>query len=100
MLDILKWEFSAQCERQSAKSSDKERIRMKRVYKTPKAVLVDFCYDEQVVAASSGVAMHGDPQQIGKCQQSDESTCKYFWLDILGGICKAEPHSFPGFPVA
>ena len=100
MPDILKREFSAQCERQSAKSSDKERIRMKRVYKTPKAVLVDFCYDEQVVADSSGVALFGDPNHIGKCQQSSEITCMYFWLDFSSGICQSKPFSLRGFPVA
>lgn len=74
---------------------------MKRVYKTPKAVLVDFCYDEQVVADSSGgVALFGDPQQIGRCQQTSEKTCMHFWNDIIGGICKAEPVSLLGFPVA
>ena len=72
---------------------------MKRVYKTPKAVLVDFCYDEQVVADSSGVALHGDPNHIGKCQQSNEKTCVYFWLD-LGGQCVEKPVSLLGFPVA
>ncbi len=74
---------------------------MKRVYKTPKAVLVDFCYDEQVVADSSGgVASHGDPNHIGRCQQTSEKTCVHFWNDIIGGICKAEPFSLRGFPVA
>lgn len=102
MPDILKREFSAQCERQSAKSSDKERIRMKRVYKTPKAVLVDFCYDEQVVATSGGgnTAQYGDPNHIGRCQQSSETTCMYFWLDFSSGICQSKPFSLRGFPVA
>lgn len=75
---------------------------MKRTYKTPKAMLVDFCYDEQVVATSGGggTAHYGDPNHIGKCQQSSEITCVYFWLNILGGECKAEPVSLLGFPVA
>lgn len=73
---------------------------MKRVYKTPKAVLVDFCYDEQVVADSSGgVASHGDPNHIGRCQQSDARTCVYFWLN-LGSQCEHKPVSLLGFPVA
>lgn len=72
---------------------------MKRVYKTPKAVLVDFCYDEQVVAASSGVALHGDPNQIGKCQQSSENSCVSFWNTSIAGQCKYDPLSIPGFPV-
>ena len=57
---------------------------MKRVYKTPKAVLVDFCYDEQVVADSSGVALFGDPNHIGN----------------LGSQCEHKPVSLLGFPVA
>lgn len=75
---------------------------MKRTYKTPKAMLVDFCYDEQVVATSGGggTALFGDPNHIGRCQQTSENTCVHFWLDIIGGICKAKPLSFPGFPVA
>lgn len=72
---------------------------MKRVYKTPKAVLVDFCYDEQVVAASSGVALHGDPNQIGKCQQRSEYSCVAFWDTSIAGQCTYEPFSIPGFPV-
>lgn len=74
---------------------------MKRVYKTPKAVLVDFCYDEQVVATSGGgnTAQYGDPNQIGRCQQSDARTCVYFWLN-LGSQCEHKPFSLRGFPVA
>lgn len=74
---------------------------MKRVYKTPKAVLVDFCYDEQVVATSGGgnTAQYGDPNHIGRCQQSDPSTCVHFWLDV-GSICQSKPVSLLGFPVA
>ena len=71
---------------------------MKRTYKTPKAVLVDFCYDEQVVAASSGVAPHGDPQHIGRCQQSSETSCVVFWYPDQGQPCQLEPFSLPGFP--
>lgn len=71
---------------------------MKRTYKTPKAMLVDFCYDEQVTAASSGVALHGDPNHIGRCQQSSETTCVYFWSTVINQ-CRAEPFSISGFPV-
>ncbi len=74
---------------------------MKRVYKTPKAVLVDFCYDEQVVATSGGgnTAQYGDPNHIGRCQQSSETTCVYFWLAV-GRLCEHKPFSLLGFPVA
>lgn len=72
---------------------------MKRTYKTPKALLVDFCYDEQVTAASGGTALYGDPNHIGKCQQSDEMTCVYFWSMLIAGQCESKPHSIPGFPV-
>ena len=71
---------------------------MKRTYKTPKAVLVDFCYDEQVVAASSGVAPHGDPDHIGRCQQSSPESCRAFWNDNYPGKCLYEPFAIPGFP--
>lgn len=64
---------------------------MKRVYKAPKAVLIDFTYDEQVTAASSGVALYGDPQQIGRCQQSSADSCMYFWDS--DAFCQAAPMS-------
>ena len=73
---------------------------MKKTYKTPKAKLVNFCYDEQITAASGGVALHGDPQQIGKCQQSSETSCVHFWsMSTTDGQCKSDPLSVPGFPV-
>ena len=65
---------------------------MKRVYKTPKAKLVDFTYDEQVVAESSGVSTHGDPQHIGRCQQSSETSCVYFWTAGTT-VCQSAPFS-------
>lgn len=52
---------------------------MKRTYKKTKAIHVDFHYDVQVKAESSGVALYGDPQHIGRCQQSSETSCVYFW---------------------
>lgn len=72
---------------------------MKRTYKTPKAKLVNFCYDEQITAASSGVALHGDPQHIGRCQQSSETSCVHFWSMLIANQCKSDPYSIPGFPV-
>lgn len=67
---------------------------MKRVYKTPKAKLVDFTYDEQVVAESSGVALYGDPDHVGRCQQSSETSCRYFWNDSYPvGTCQSAPFS-------
>ena len=65
---------------------------MKKTYKAPKVLQIDFNYDEQVVAESSGVALHGDPQHIGKCQQSDEKTCVAFWT--VGSMpCEFNPFS-------
>lgn len=65
---------------------------MKRTYKTPKAIHVDFQYDVQVKAASSGVSSHGDPNQIGRCQQSSETSCTYFWIaDTV--LCQSNPFS-------
>ena len=72
---------------------------MKKPYKTPKARLVDFCYDEQITAASSGVALHGDPNHIGRCQQSSETSCVHFWSMLIEGQCKSEPFIIPGFPI-
>ena len=67
---------------------------MKRTYKTPKAVHVDFSYDEQVTASSMGnVATYGDPQEIGRCQQSNENTCMVFWNDDYPGKCQWLPFS-------
>ena len=67
---------------------------MKREYCKPKAMVVDFCYDEQVTAASGNVATYGDPQHIGKCQQSSATTCKHFWTNSV--FCEANPLSLSG----
>ena len=67
---------------------------MKRTYQKPKAVHVDFQYEEQVVASSSdsGVALFGDPQHIGRCQQSSETSCVVFWVGT-SEVCKMDPFS-------
>ena len=69
---------------------------MKRMYKTPKAIHVDFHYDVQVRATSPGggedVAPFGDPQKIGYCQQSNPASCMYFWLTD-SGYCQSAPMS-------
>ena len=65
---------------------------MKRKYKTPKAIHVDFHYDVQVKAASSGVALYGDPNHIGYCQQSNPTTCTYFWK-ADSTACQSTPMS-------
>ena len=67
---------------------------MKKAYCKPKAMAVDFCYDEQVTASSGNVSLHGDPQHIGRCQQSSDTSCVYFWTDRT--FCKADPMSRPG----
>lgn len=72
---------------------------MKKTYKTPKAKLVNFCYDEQITAESGNTSSHGDPNHIGRCQQSDPATCAHFWSMSIAGQCKEESHSIPGFPV-
>ena len=63
---------------------------MKRSYKTPKVMRIDFCYNEQVVAKSGNVANYGDPQEIGRCQQSSSTSCMVFWKD---SYCQLEPFS-------
>lgn len=70
----------------------KEESRVKRTYKTPKAIHVDFHYDVQVKAASSDLGVYGDPQQIGRCQQNNEYTCVYFW-NADGPLCQSDPFS-------
>ena len=67
---------------------------MKKAYCKPKAMVVDFCYDEQVTAASGNVATYGDPYHIGKCQQSSDTSCVHFWLDRK--FCVADPLSLSG----
>ena len=64
---------------------------MKRMYKTPKVKYVDFTYDEQVKADSSGVALYGDPHHIGRCQQSKPDSCVYFWSSQP--VCQSAPMS-------
>lgn len=65
---------------------------MKRTYKTPKAIHVDFHYDVQVKAASGGVALYGDPNGIGRCQQSSETSCVHFWT-VGAQVCESNPFS-------
>lgn len=67
---------------------------MKKAYRKPKAMVVDFCYDEQVTASSGNVATYGDPQHIGLCQQSSATACMHFWTDW--SKCQEAPHSRPG----
>ena len=68
---------------------------MKKAYKAPKVVMIDFTYDEQVTATSTpggNVANWGDPDRTGYCQQSSETSCRYFWI---GGTdwCTSAPFS-------
>lgn len=63
---------------------------MKRIYETPKALHVDFHYDVQVKAASGYVATYGDPNQIGRCQQSSATACTYFWTAGTT-LCQSNP---------
>lgn len=67
---------------------------MKKQYRTPRAVKVDFTFDEHVTATSSGaIATYGDPQQIGRCQQSSPTACMVFWTAEYGTMCKTDPLS-------
>ena len=65
---------------------------MKRTYKKPKAIHVDFHYDVQVKATSSGVALYGDPDHIGRCQQSSAENCRHFWT-VGTMVCAFNPFS-------
>lgn len=65
---------------------------MKRTYEKTKAIHMDFHYDVQVKAASGGVALYGDPNHIGRCQQSSETSCVYFWT-VGAQVCEYNPFS-------
>lgn len=66
---------------------------MKRTYQTPKAIHLDFHYDERVTAESGGdLAPYGDPNNIGYCQQSNPNSCTYFW-NADGPLCQSDPFS-------
>lgn len=65
---------------------------MKRTYVTPKAKRIDFTYDVQVTAESSGVSLFGDPDHIGRCQQSSAETCRHFWT-VGAQTCESNPYS-------
>lgn len=64
---------------------------MKRIYKTPKAIHVDFHYDVQVTATSGDTAPFGDPNKTGYCQQSNPTSCVIFWNDAT--YCQSAPLS-------
>jgi hypothetical protein len=51
---------------------------MKREYTTPKAELVRFNYNDQVVVASGWVATYGSGDDIQRCQQSATSCTTYY----------------------
>lgn len=65
---------------------------MKRTSKTPKAIHVDFRYDVQGKAESGGVALYGDANHIGRCQQSSETSCAHFWT-VGAQVCGSNPFS-------
>lgn len=67
---------------------------MKKAYCKPKAMVVDFCYDEQVTASSGNTSLHGDPQHIGRCQQTSTTACVHFWTDRT--YCAADPLNLSG----
>ena len=66
---------------------------MKKAYKAPKAMMIDFIYDEQIRAESAGDwGKVGDPDSVGLCQQMDPTRCRVFWMDGSAALsCKADP---------
>ena len=64
---------------------------MKRTYKTPKAIHVDFQYEEQVRADSGYVSGYGDSDRHGYCQQNSPTSCRQFWFDST--YCASDPWS-------
>lgn len=67
---------------------------MKRTYRTPKAVLVDFCFDEQVKAQSSDIAPYQDPPpKLDRCRQWYSTDCSVFWDTVVNaGVCVSMPY--------
>jgi hypothetical protein len=65
----------------------KGESQMKRNYTTPKAELVKFDYNDQVVVASGAVGTYGSAAGIDRCQQSSTS-CSLFYS---GSGCKQQP---------
>ena len=61
---------------------------MKHVYKKPKAVLVDFHYDEQVTA-NSNVGNFGRYGNVAimVCQYSGGTGCSFFFSEGDGALC-------------
>lgn len=62
---------------------------MKNVYKKPKAILVDFHYDEQVTALSNvgEYGKYGNPA-VGVCQFSKNVDCgRFFNPEVHGNLC-------------
>ena len=51
---------------------------MKREYMTPKAELVNFNFDNQVVVASGVVGNYGTGLNIDRCQQASTSCTAYY----------------------
>lgn len=56
---------------------NKEEIEMKRTYQQPKASLINYTYDEQVVAQSENYNGRGDPL--------DQKVCVWWSGAIVGG---------------
>lgn len=62
---------------------------MKHVYKKPKAILVDFHYDEKVTA-NSNIGEYGryGNQNVGLCQFSKTVDCgRFFNPEEHGDLC-------------
>lgn len=61
---------------------------MKRTYKTPKAVHVDFNYEEKVTASSGDIALYGDGNNLNVCQQVSTTCWKWWTTDT--SLCRQE----------
>lgn len=62
---------------------------MKRTYKKPKAVLVDFHYDEKVTASSVGGDIYGGygHDAVGRCQYTSGTVCTNIFNPKDGALC-------------
>ena len=62
---------------------------MKRIYKKPKAILVDFHYDEKVTASSIGGGHYVEygHSSVGRCQYTSGTACTNIFNPAHGALC-------------
>lgn len=69
---------------------------MKRKYQKPTAALIDYAYDEQIVAASSYFNGWGDGKQTGYCTYQSgwvANPCRDIVNTQYASFCQVQPWS-------